>query len=70
MTKYQKKLTLLKDTPNCPVCGCKMIVKKEHSNLSHAAIIVDDKLMCYKCRRTQIKEGENFTNAIFQKNEN
>jgi len=60
--KRERKLKLLKVQPNCPCCGCAMVVTdatpKGRSAISHAAMVIDGGLVCFGCSRGIVKERE------------
>lgn len=61
MSKTSKKIELLKTIPNCPRCGCKMIVlnkKPINSYPSHAAMLYNNGLICFQCLRIEDKKKE------------
>ena len=62
MNKRTRKLELLKDTPDCPCCGCRMVADdptpKGRSTISHAVVLSDGKVMCFQCHNIRIKKRE------------
>ncbi len=65
MTNTQLKNILLETQPNCPCCGCKMIVNIPPSmqhGISHAAVLITrnnrKELICYGCHRVFLKKKE------------
>ena len=62
-SKQELKLKLLKITPNCPLCGCKMTAvnpNNKKGNISHACVLINDNtaLICYGCKRNQDKKKD------------
>ncbi len=61
MNKTQQKRMLIATQPNCPLCGCKMVVtdgNERFGKMAHSAMIEGDNLICFQCHRLAVKERE------------
>lgn len=62
MKTKERKEFLLETTPNCPRCGCKMIIanptSQGRSAISHAAVLYYGSLICFGCKRVEDKQVE------------
>lgn len=58
MNKTQLKKMLILTQPNCPKCGAKLVVTtgtERFGQVSHAAIIEGNELVCFQCHRIAVK---------------
>lgn len=62
--KQKLKLELLKTTPHCPHCGCKMAAvdpcPSRSKRISHAAVLVNHQtaIICFQCKRIEDKKKD------------